>query len=274
MKVLPKPPSASEMRQVVVESQLWKAIFRHGYPDDPPNRALVIMSNVFLHLHPVKVKKHAAKFTWTYGLGGISFYLFLLLTVTGVYLMFFYTPSADLAYPSIKAINSEVTFGLLTRNMHRWAAHLMIITVCLHMVRVFYQGGYKPPREFNWMIGVALLLATLLLSFTGYLLPWDQLAFWAITVGTNMAGYAPLVGFQAHTLLLGGTSVGPNALLRFYVLHVIFLPLLLGVGLAIHFWRVRKDGGISGPIPDVMVDLELERPEYWRKEPQDTFISG
>jgi quinol-cytochrome oxidoreductase complex cytochrome b subunit len=158
--------------------------------------------------------------------------------------------------------------------MHRWGAHLMVITVCLHMIRVFYQGGYKPPREFNWMIGVALLLATLLLSFTGYLLPWDQLAFWAITVGTNMAGYAPLVGYQAHTLLLGGTSVGPNALLRFYVLHVIFLPLLLGVGLAIHFWRVRKDGGISGPIPDILESIELERAEYWRKEPLDTTIAG
>jgi quinol-cytochrome oxidoreductase complex cytochrome b subunit len=124
----------------------------------------------------------------------------------------------------------------------------MVFFVFLHMMRVFYHGAYKPPREFNWVVGVLLLFLTLMLSFTGYLLPWDQIAFWAITVGTNMAGYAPLVGYQAHTLLVGGTSIGANALLRFYVLHVIALPLIAAIFMIVHFWRIRKDGGISGPV--------------------------
>ncbi|CUS99153.1 Cytochrome b(N-terminal)/b6/petB, partial [Candidatus Kryptobacter tengchongensis] len=144
-----------------------------------------------------------------------------------------------------------------------WSAHLMVITVMLHMFRVFLTGSYKPPRQFNWVIWVILLLLTFLLSFTGYLLPWDQLAIWAVTVGTNMARATPFLGHQGpfgpelgmrpdndiRFLLLGGTQVGPPALLRFYVFHCIFLPLVTAIFLAVHFWRVRKDGGISGPAP-------------------------
>jgi quinol-cytochrome oxidoreductase complex cytochrome b subunit len=132
--------------------------------------------------------------------------------------------------------------------MHRWAAHLMVLTVFLHMVRVFYHGAYKPPREFNWVVGVVLLFLTLGLSFTGYLLPWDQIAFWAITVGTQMAQYAPLLGSETGFFLLGGIEVGQNTLLRFYVFHVIFLPLVAAIFMIVHFWRIRKDGGISGPV--------------------------
>jgi quinol-cytochrome oxidoreductase complex cytochrome b subunit len=132
--------------------------------------------------------------------------------------------------------------------MHRWAAHLMVLTVFLHMIRVFYHGAYKPPREFNWVVGVVLLLLTLLLSFTGYLLPWDQIAFWAITVGTQMALYGPLIGQETGFFLLGGIQVGQETLLRFYVLHVIALPLVAAIFVIVHFWRIRKDGGISGPV--------------------------
>ena len=144
----------------------------------------------------------------------------------------------------------------------------MVISIWLHMLRVFLTGSYKPPREFNWSVGVVLLVLTLLLSFTGYLLPWDQLAMWAITVGSNMARATPLLGHEgplasfiqiggvplvhagddARFGLLAGTSVGPNALLRFYVLHCVFLPVVAGVLMAVHFWRIRKDGGISGPL--------------------------
>ena len=141
-----------------------------------------------------------------------------------------------------------MTFGLLTRNIHRWGAHLMVFFVFLHMIRVFYHGAYKPPREFNWVVGVLLLLMTIALSFTGYLLPWDQIGYWAITIGTNMAGYAPLFNTPANLLLLGGLEVGQNTLLRFYVLHIVALPVDRGVVLAVHFWRIRKDGGISGPL--------------------------
>ena len=149
------------------------------------------MNSVLYHLHPVKVKRHAVKVSYTLCLGGLSFFLFILLTVTGIFLMFFYRPEATAAWNDISNLQTSVTFGLLVRNMHRWGAHLMVITVFLHMARVFYHGAYKPPREFNWVIGVILLTLTLLLSFTGYLLPWDQLALWAVTVGTNMIGYTP-----------------------------------------------------------------------------------
>ncbi|MDP7241086.1 MAG: cytochrome b N-terminal domain-containing protein, partial [Dehalococcoidia bacterium] len=134
------------------------------------------------------------------------------------------------------------------RNAHRWAAHLMVLSVFLHMMRVFYTGGYKHPREFNWVIGVILLVITFLLSFTGYLLPWDQLSFWAITVGTNIAGYTPFMGAEVRALLLGSTTVGGEALLRFYVLHLVLLPALLIILLGVHFWRIRKDGGLSAPL--------------------------
>ena len=206
------------------------------------------MNNVFLHLHPVRVRQHAVKFAYTFCLGGLSFFLFLVLTVTGVYLMFFYVPSVTRAYQDILSIENSVAFGTFVRNMHRWGAHLMVLTVFLHMIRVFYHGAYKPPREFNWVIGTLLLFFTIALSFTGYLLPWDQIAFWAITIGNNIASYVPLLSRPSQLLIFGGIEVSQNTLLRFYVLHVILLPLTVAVFLAVHFWRIRKDGGISGPL--------------------------
>ena len=230
------------------ESAVWRSLFRQPYPTTSRTRALAVMNNVFLHLHPVRVKRHAVRYTYTFCLGGISFFLFLALTLTGLYLMFFYVPSISRAYQDIQVIEASVAFGSFVRNMHRWAAHLMVLTVFLHMIRVFYHGAYKPPREFNWVVGVVLLFCTLLLSFTGYLLPWDQIAFWAITVGTQMAVYAPLVGAETSFILLGGIQVGQDTLLRFYVMHVIAFPLITAIFLVVHFWRIRKDGGISGPV--------------------------
>jgi quinol---cytochrome c reductase cytochrome b subunit, bacillus type len=234
--------------RAVTESSVWRSLFRQPYPTTSRTRALAVMNNVFLHLHPVRVKRHAVRYTYTFCLGGISFFLFLALTVTGLYLMFFYVPSVSRAYQDIQSIEAAVAFGSFTRNMHRWAAHLMVLTVFLHMIRVFYHGAYKPPREFNWVVGVVLLFCTLWLSFTGYLLPWDQIAFWAITVGTQMAQYAPLLGPETGFFLLGGIQVGGDTLLRFYVMHVIAFPLITAIFLIIHFWRIRKDGGISGPV--------------------------
>jgi quinol-cytochrome oxidoreductase complex cytochrome b subunit len=229
-------------------SAAFRSLFRVPYPADERSRALAVMNNVFLHIHPVRVRQHAVKFAYTFCLGGLSFFLFLVLTITGVYLMFFYVPSVTSAYSDILLIQSEIVFGLLTRNIHRWAAHLMVFFVFLHMMRVFYHGAYKPPREFNWVVGVVLLFLTIMLSFTGYLLPWDQIAYWAITIGGNMANYFPVFNRVGQLLLFGGIEVGQNTLLRFYVLHVILLPLVAAIFLAIHFWRIRKDGGISGPL--------------------------
>jgi len=232
----------------VTRSQLYRSIVRSGYPDTPRNQALVVLGNVYLHLHPVRLRRHALAVPYTFCLGGLSFFMFLMLTVTGVMLMFYYIPSTTIAYQNMLDLQSSVTLGTLLRNLHRYSAHAMVIVVFLHMCRVFYTGSYKPPREFNWVIGVVLLFLTFLLSFTGYLLPWDQLAFWAITVGTQLAAYAPFVGTQIRFLLIGGYDVGQNGLLRFYTLHVIFLPLAAAMMMAAHFWRIRKDGGISGPL--------------------------
>ena len=234
--------------QRVVKSSLWRSIFRHGYPDSRKNQSLAVFTNVFLHLHPVKVRRHALAIPYTWCMGGLSFFLFLALTLTGVLLMFYYRPTTEWAYQDIKDLETVVVFGQILRNMHRWAAHGMVITVFLHMIRVFYTGSYKPPREFNWVIGTILWVITLLLSFTGYLLPWDQLALWAITVGTNMVGSTPMIGADILFLLRGSLEVSGNTLLRFYVLHVVGLPLIAGFLMAIHFWRIRKDGGISGPL--------------------------
>jgi quinol-cytochrome oxidoreductase complex cytochrome b subunit len=235
-------------------SQAWNAIFRpgsvfrKGYTDSPRNRSYVIMNNVLYHLHPVKVKRHAVKVSYTLCLGGLSFFLFILLTVTGIFLMFFYRPTVTDAYANVQNLETAVAFGSLVRNMHRWAAHLMVLSVFLHMARVFYHGAYKSPREFNWVIGIILLLLTLLLSFTGYLLPWDQLSLWAVTVGTNMMGYSPVFGSSVKYVLLGSREISGETLLRWYVLHVLMLPFVIVIFMAVHFWRVRKDGGISGPL--------------------------
>ena len=251
-------PGPDDLKKRVQDNVVWKSIFRpgsiyrKGYRDTSRDRALAAMNNVLYHLHPVKVKRHGLKLTYTYCLGGSSFFLFILLTITGIFLMFFYTPAAgagtELAYADMQELRDSVAFGDLMRNMHRWSAHLMVLTTFLHMARVFYHGAYKAPREFNWVVGVLLLVLTLLLAFTGYLLPWDQLALWAVSVGTEMAGFTPLFGQQVQFVLLGGVEVGPETLLRWYVLHVLALPFVLTIFLAVHFWRIRKDGGISGPL--------------------------
>jgi quinol-cytochrome oxidoreductase complex cytochrome b subunit len=230
------------------KNRLWKSIFRSGYPNTPRNQMLVVATNVFLHLHPTRIHRTHVKITHTFCLGGLSFFLFLGLTITGVLLMFYYVPSVERAYGDILALDTDVRFGKLMRNLHRWMAHGMVLTVLMHMMRVFYTGAYKPPREFNWVVGVVLLVLTLLLSFTGYLLPWDQLALWAITVGTNMVGSAPLLGEPNRFVLVGGFQVGQAALIRFYTLHVIGLPLLAAVFMAVHFWRIRRDGGLARPL--------------------------
>jgi len=228
---------------------LWKSVFRNPLPANDMERASTSFTNFFLHIHPVKVHRNTLRPVYTMGLGLVSFFLFLLLAVTGILLMFYYVPSTTQAYDRMLDLRGTVAFGPILRNMHRWSAHAMVAVVFMHMCRVFFTGSYKKPREFNWVIGVVLFLLTLLLSFTGYLLPWDQLAFWAITVGTAIAGYAPLIGKDIQYLLMGGTSVGQEALLRFYVLHVAVLPAVVALVIAIHFWRIRKDGGLSRP-PD------------------------
>src|SRR6476620_8870121 len=232
---LPAGPRGFLLRLAAGAQETWRdvigSVVRNGWPTSVRGRSLAIMNSVFLHLHPIRTRPDAIKMTYTFGLGGISFFLFLTLTLTGTLLMFYYIPAVPTAYQTIKDSQETQPFGYLLRNMHRWGAHAMVITVFLHMCRVFYTGAYRAPRQFNWVVGVVLLVLTFLLSFTGYLLPWDQLAIWAITVGTNMVGSTPppAVGEFIRFLLVGDFSIGQNALIRFYTLHVIGLPLLLGV---------------------------------------------
>ena len=228
-------------------TRVGRSIFRVGLPASNLERAQAAISSFLLHMQPAKVNRRVLKFRTTLGLGLITLYLFVILTATGVLLMFYYVPATDYAYQNMKDLEFVVTAGQVLRNMHRWAAHLMVLFVVLHMCRVFYTGAYKKPREFNWVLGVMLFLLTLALSFTGYLLPWDQLAYWAITVGTSIAGYAPVVGQKLKFMFLGGHVVGESALIRFYVLHVILLPLAAVMLIAVHLWRVRKDGGLARP---------------------------
>jgi quinol-cytochrome oxidoreductase complex cytochrome b subunit len=222
-----------------------RSVYRVGWPATDKDRAAAMISSLFLHIHPARVSRHVLKPTYTFALGLISGILFLVLSVTGLALMLYYVPYPPEAYRSMKDLQFVVTFGIVLRNIHRWSAHAMVGVVFLHMCRVFWTGSYKAPRELNWVVGVLLLLLTLGLSFTGYLLPWDQLAFWAITVGTNIAAYAPVVGDQVKFLLLGGHMIGPMTLLRFYVLHCVMLPLAMLMLISLHVWRVRKDG-LSG----------------------------
>jgi cytochrome b-561 len=223
-----------------------------------------IVSNFSLHWFPAKVSKAAMSWSYSFWLGTISAALFLLLILSGLPLLFLYVPSVERAYQSVKDIEFVITFGSWIRAVHRISAHLMVIAVFLHLVRIFMTGAYKngvgrgQQREWNWVIGVVMLLLTLFLSFTGYLLPWDQLAFWAVTVGTNIASSIPWVGSTVRELLIGGRTIEQATLIRFYVLHVIVLPGALGVLFAYHMWRVRKDGGLARADREII--LETPRP--------------
>ncbi len=225
-----------------------------------------VVSNFLLHWFPAKVFKPSLDWTYSFWLGTMSAALFLLLILSGAPLLFLYVPSVERAYHSVKDIEYVVTFGSWIRSVHRFAAHLMVGSVFLHLVRVFLTGAYKngtgrgQRREWNWVIGVAMLLLTLFLSFTGYLLPWDQLAYWAVTVGTNIASSIPFAGPAIRELLIGGRTIEQPTLIRFYVLHIIVLPGVLGMLFAYHMWRVRKDGGLARADRAALLAEKAEEP--------------
>jgi menaquinol-cytochrome c reductase cytochrome b subunit len=246
----PEPEQRPTLFRRLRHSPVGRSIWRTPDRVTPRDRAAGHWSNFFLHIYPVKMRRHEIGIRYSWYLGAISTVLFGSLVASGIYLMFFYVPSPASAYGDIQNLQTAVPFGQYIRNVHRWSAHLMVLAVAAHMARVFYRGAYKPPKEFNWVVGVVLLVLTLLLSFTGYLLPWDQLAFWAVTIGTEMAGYVPLIGDQIREILLGGPEVGEATLLRFYVLHVAVLPAALLVVLMIHLWRWRKDAMLDVSEPD------------------------
>jgi len=236
-----------------------ESVVRHGRPTSDRARTQTVVQNFFLHVHSARIHEHSLKWSTTLGMGLLTMAFFLILTVTGILLMVYYKPAVATAYDSIKDIQYVVPTGRVMRNVHRWAAHGMVLMVILHMARVFYTSAYKPPREFNWTMGMMLFVITLALSFTGYLLPWDQLAYWAVTIGSNIAGspreLTDAVGLTQHfdpgglirEGLLGAHFIGEEALIRFYTLHVMVLPIALCVVVGAHFWRIRKDGGLARP---------------------------
>ena len=224
--------------------------------DDPLTtdraRLRYVMNNLILHIHPSRVNKKSLKFTYTWGLGGLSILLLAVLVGTGIMLMFVYTPSPETAYNDMLRLQTEVNYGQFIRNVHHWSGNLLVIVTFLHMLRVFFTGGFRAPREFNWVLGVVLLLLVVVANFTGYLLPWDQLAYWAVTVGSSLLGYIPLIGESLAQFILGGPEVSAATLTNFYGLHVAIIPMLIFFVASFHIWRVRKDS--------LTVPRDLEEP--------------
>ncbi len=216
-----------------------------GEPPGRPNPRLKPHSEAFLlHIKPTYYHESVTRFTHTFRLGLLSTYLFFLETITGIYLMIWYAPSPDRAYTDMIRLLSGVPFGQFMRDLHRLGAEVMVAIVTAHMVRTYLTGSYKAPRQFTWFTGVILLVVTLFLSFSGYLLPWDQLAFWAVTIGTSMAEAVPpkVVGETVNLLARGAPDIGANGLLRFYLLHVLFLPLILFLFFFVHYYKVVHFG--------------------------------
>jgi quinol-cytochrome oxidoreductase complex cytochrome b subunit len=198
----------------------------------------------FKEIFSARVREQQLGFRHTWYLGALTLGTFTIQIATGILLMLYYHPSIPQAYADMKDLQFVVSSGVLLRNLHRWSAHAMVFLVFVHMAKVFYRGAYRPPRELNWIVGVVLLLTTLLLSYTGYLLPWDQLSYWGTTVGSNIMSSIPWIGDKLRFILLGGHSVNANALIRFYVLHTVILPLAIIMLVVIHLWRLHKDGGM------------------------------
>ncbi len=227
-----------------------RALLRGDPPTEKPNpRYRAQVKSFILHIRPKFYMEGSTWLTHTLRLGLLATFFFTVEVVTGSILMVFYTPSPDVAYADMLNILSNVNLGKFMRDMHRLGAELMVIVVVLHMARVYFTGAYKKPRQFTWLTGVVLLLLTLFLSFSGYLLPWDQLAYWAVTIGTSMAEAAPFFGYQVNLLLRGSQDIGAGGLLRFYLLHVILLPLVAILFISIHYYKVAREHSISLPAP-------------------------
>jgi quinol-cytochrome oxidoreductase complex cytochrome b subunit len=236
-----------------------RALLRGQDPTERPNPRYKAHTNSFLlHIRPRYYQNASTWFTHTFRLGFMTAFLFLVEIITGFLLMIYYVPTPEDAYASILRLRSQAPYGELLRDVHRLAAEGMVIFAFLHMVRTFFTASYKRERSFTWLTGVLLLLITLLLSFSGYLLPWDQLAYWAVTIGTSMVTSVPLVGQQLNLLLRGSESIGADGLLRFYQLHVIVLPLAAILLVSVHYYRVARKHSISLPARVEEGDLSSE----------------
>jgi ubiquinol-cytochrome c reductase cytochrome b subunit len=241
-----------------------RAVMRGDPPTERPNpRYKVHVTSFLFHIRPKYYQRASTWFTHTFRLGFFTTLFFVIETITGLVLMVYYVPSVADAYGSVVKIISEVPFGSVWRDLHRLGAEAMVAFTALHMLRTFLTGSYKKERSFTWLTGVVLLLITLSLSFTGYLLPWDQLAYWAVTIGTSMFEAAPFIGTQLNLLLRGAPDIGANGLLRFYLAHVVLFPLLAILVISIHYYKVSREHGISLP---ATIEEKEDLPPQVKKE--------
>ena len=241
--------------------RVWRSVFpRPIVPRTEREQRKTILDFFVLHLRPVRVRQSTLKYTHTFGLGGSSLVLLGLMAATGVLLMLAYEPSPERAYQSVAGIQGQFLFGGFVRNIHHWSANLLVAVVVLHMLRVFLTGGFHGPRQFNWVLGVGLLGLVLAANFTGYLLPWDQLAYWAVTICTGMLGYVPFIGSWLQSVARGGAEIGPATLVIFYAFHTTLIPVATVLLMGFHFWRVRKAGGVVDPRP--AEEITEEKPVY------------
>ena len=225
-----------------------RAVMRGDPPTEKPNPRYKVHTTSFLfHIRPRYYEAGSTIFTNTFRLGFFTAFFFIVESITGLILMIYYTPSPEKAYTSILNLTSNVPYGQMLRDIHRLGAEGMVIFTFLHMLRTYFTGSYKKERSFTWLTGVVLLGITLFLSFSGYLLPWDQLAYWAVTIGTSMAEAAPIFGNEVNLLLRGAPDIGANGLLRFYLMHVVLLPFLAAFVISIHYYKVAREHGISLP---------------------------
>ena len=228
--------------------RIWRSIFpRPLVARSDRERASLTRFTFLLHLRPVLLPASTLRWTHTFGLGGSSLVLVAVMAATGILTMLVYQPVPGVAYDSIVTLERQVTYGALVRAVHYWSANLLVVVVLLHLARVFLTGGYHGPRQFNWVIGSLLLLCVLANNFTGYLLPWDQLSYWAVTISTGMLEYVPWVGPLLQRVVRGGSEIGPETLINFYTVHTTIVPVLLIALMGFHFWRVRRAGGVVLP---------------------------
>jgi quinol-cytochrome oxidoreductase complex cytochrome b subunit len=244
-----------------VARRIWRSVFpRPIVPRTERERRKAVLDFFVLHLRPVRVRRATLSYAHTFGLGGSSLTLIALLIATGALLMLAYEPTPERAYQSVVDLRAATLFGGFVRNLHHWSANILVAVVLAHLLRVFFTGGVHGPRQFNWVIGLVLLAGILAANFTGYLLPWDQLAYWAVTICTGMLAYVPGIGGWLQQVARGGAEIGPATLVLFYSFHTTLLPVMLVLGMGFHFWRVRKAGGVVDPRP--AREAATAEPEY------------
>ncbi len=237
-----------ENPDVNVLQRVWRSVFPSPVrPRTERDRKRFFRRNLILHFRPPTVAEKTLMFTLSWGLGGMAATLVLLQMATGILLTFIYVPTPVDAYASVQSIMIQVPFGRLVRNLHHWSANLLVVILMLHMLRVFFTGAFHHPRQFNWVIGLVLFAMVLAANLSGYLLPYDQLAYWAVTVFTAMIGYIPVIGDWLQRALGNGSDLGAQTLPFFYAVHTAVIPVLMAGLMGFHFWRIRKAGGLVVP---------------------------